>query len=306
MSMKDTNSSLLANQEEAFGFLRGALTWRGSVTSRVAPGLLLSCLYPLALVLIDQYWAPLPHLNVTPFEYTGVVLGLLLVFRVNAGHDRWWEGRRLWGGIVNASRNIMLAALNYGPENPAWRRETVKWTIAYAFACKESLRQSKNFADLETLLSAQEIQELQSAQHMPIFVAAKMAKLFDQAYRRQDLNETVFKELERQRTYLIDHIGGCERILKTPMPLVLAIKARRFILLFLLLLPFSLIEKTGFNSILVFLLVAYPLVALDRIGFELQNPFGNKRLSHLPLSGICATVLTNGLALQESEQGRQG
>jgi ion channel-forming bestrophin family protein len=304
MSMKDTNSSLLTNQEEAFGFLRGALMWRGSVTSKVAPGLLLACFYPLALVLIDQYWAPLPHLNVTPFEYTGVVLGLLLVFRVNAGHDRWWEGRRLWGGIVNASRNIMLAALNYGPESSAWRREIVKWTIAYAFACKESLRQSKNFADLETLLSVQEIQELQSAQHMPIFVAAKIAKLFDQAYRRQDINETVFKELERQRTYLIDHIGGCERILKTPMPLVLAIKARRFILIFLLLLPFSLLAKTGFNSILIFLLVAYPLVALDRIGLELQNPFGTKRLSHLPLSGICATVLTNGLALLGSEQDR--
>jgi len=262
--------------------------------------LLLACFYPLALVLIDQYWAPLPHLNVTPFEYTGVVLGLLLVFRVNAGHDRWWEGRKLWGGIVNASRNIMLAALNYGPEDPAWRREIVKWTIAYAFACKESLRQSKNFADLEALLSAQEIQELQSAQHMPIFVAEKIAKLFAQAYRRQDINETVFKELERQRTYLIDHIGGCERILKTPMPLVLAIKARRFILIFLLLLPFSLLAKTGFNSILIYLLVAYPLVALDRIGLELQNPFGTKRLSHLPLSGICATVLTNGLALLEA------
>lgn len=291
--MDKANAPALVNQEEDARFLRGALMWRGSVTTRVLPGLLLATLYPLVLVLVDLYWAPLPHLNVTPFEYTGVVLGLLLVFRVNAGHDRWWEARKLWGGIVNASRNIVLVALNYGPNDPAWRREIVKWTIAFAYASKESLRQGQHFDEIQELFSSEEIRQLQSAQHMPSFVAGRLAQLFDRAYRRQDINETVFKELERQRSYLIDHVGGCERILKTPMPLVLAIKARRFILIFLLLLPFSLIAKTGFNSLLIFVLVAYPLLSLDRIGLELQNPFVTKSLSHLPLGGICNTVLTN-------------
>jgi putative membrane protein len=298
--MKKADPILLTNQEEAFGFVRGALMWRGSVTAKLAPGLLWSSLYPLALILVDRYWTSLPHLNVTPFEYTGVVLGLVLVFRTNAGHDRWWEARKLWGGIVNASRNIMLAALNYGPHDPHWRREIVKWTIVFAFACKESLRQSQNFDELKELLTAQEIRDLQASKHMPNFVAGKLAKLFDRAYRSQDINETVFKELERQRTYLIDHLGGCERILRTPMPLVLAIKARRFILLFLLLLPFSLIAKTGLNSVLIFLLVAYPLLSLDRIGLELQYPFSTQSLSHLPLHSICGTVMANGLALLES------
>jgi len=271
--------------------------WRGSVTQRLLPALLLASCYPLALVLIDHYWMPLPHLNVTPFEYTGVVLGLVLVFRTNAGYDRWWEARRLWGSIVNASRNIMLAALNYGPDNPEWRREMTHWTIAFAFACKESLRQSKNFEEVNNMLLAEQIRELQAAQHMPLFVAGKIAKLLDQAYRWQDINETVFKEMERQRCNLVDCIGGCERILKTPMPLVYAIKARRFILIFLLLLPFSLIEKAGFHSVFIFILVAYPLLALDRIGLELQYPFATKSLSHLPLHTICNTIMTNGLAL---------
>ncbi|WP_024296828.1 bestrophin family protein [Methylomicrobium lacus] len=298
--MKKADAYVTANQEEAGRFLHGALMWRGSVTPRLLPGLLLASCYPLILALIDRYWTPLPHLNVTPFEYIGAVLGVVLVFRTNAGYDRWWEARKLWGGIVNASRNILLAALNYGPDGAVWRREITYWAIAFAFACKESLRQSQNFDELKDLLSTQQIQELQAAQHMPSFAAGKIARLFDQAYRRHDINETVFKELERQRTYLIDCLGGCERILKTPMPLVYAIKVRRFILIFLLLLPFSLIEKAGLNSVFIFLLVAYPLLSLDRIGFELQYPFSTNSLSHLPLHGICNTIKANGLALLEA------
>jgi putative membrane protein len=298
--MKKTETYSTPNREEAVRFLHGALMWHGSVTPRLIPELLLASCYPLILILIDRYGVPLPHLNVTPFEYTGVVLGLVLVFRTNAGNERWWEARKLWGGIVNACRNIMLAALNYGPHDPQWRREIVKWTIVFAYACKESLRQSKHFDELKELLTAQELQDLQASQHMPNFAAGKLAKLFDRAYRSQDINETVFKELERQRTYLIDHIGGCERILKTPMPLALAVKGRRFILIFLLLLPFSLIAKTGLNSVLIFLLVVYPLLSLDRIGLELQYPFSTKSLSHLPLHSICNTVMVNGLALLES------
>lgn len=86
------------------------------------------------------------------------------------------------------------------------------------------------------------------------------------------------------------------------MPLVYAIKTRRFILIFLLLLPFSLIEKAEFSTVLVFSLVAYPLLSLDRIGIELQNPFDMKNLSHLPLHTICDTIKLQCLALLEQSQ----
>jgi len=86
------------------------------------------------------------------------------------------------------------------------------------------------------------------------------------------------------------------------MPLVYAIKSRRFILIFLLLLPFSLTEKLGFSGVFIFFLVAYPLLSLDRIGIELQNPFATKNLSHLPLHTICDTIKLHCLALLEQTQ----
>lgn len=295
---------LHSNKEESPDFLRSALMWRGSVTPRIMPSLLLLTCYCGLIVALDQYWRPLPYLDVTPFEYTGVVLGLVLVFRTNAGHERWWEARKLWGGIVNQSRNIVIEALNYsqipdsGPEQRLWRTDIVKWTVTFSFAAKESLRNGKSFDNLTELLSKQELEELKSAVHMPMFVANKIASLLQQARARNYIDGFAFMGLEGQRILLIDYLGGCERILKTPMPLVYAIKARRFILTFLLLLPFSLIENLGFSAVFIFLLIAYPLLSLDRIGIELQNPFATKNLSHLPLHTICDGIKLHCLAFR--------
>ena len=276
--------------------------WGGSVTPRILPSLLLMTFYPLLIVILDQYWRPLPRLDVTPFEYTGVVLGLVLVFRTNAGHERWWEARKLWGGIVNQSRNIVIEALNYGEHNSndndsSWRKELVKWTIAFPYAARELLRNGKNFDNLSDVLTEQELEELKSAVHMPLFVANKIASLIQQAKINHYIDGFAFIKLEDQRSFLIDYIGACERILKTPMPLVYAIKARRFILIFLLLLPFSLLEKLGFDAVFIFFMVAYPLLSLDRIGIELQNPFDTRNLSHLPLNTICDTIKLNCVEL---------
>jgi putative membrane protein len=304
--MKDS-LELHGNKDEAPGFLRGALMWRGSVTPRILPSLLLMSCYPLLIVALDQYWRPLPHFDVTPFEYTGVVLGLVLVFRTNAGHERWWEARKLWGGIVNQSRNLVVQVLSYGealnvsPQESLWHKEMVKWTVAFSFAARESLRSGKNFDDLTDLLSEQELESLKSAAHMPLFVASKIATIVQQARFSHHIDGFAFAELEGQRILLIDYLGACERILKTPMPLVYAIKARRFILIFLLLLPFSLIGNLGFSAVFVFFLVAYPLLSLDRIGIELQKPFNTKSLSHLPLHAICGTIKLDCLALLEQQ-----
>jgi len=257
--------------------------------------------YNWILLLIDERFYNLPHLDITPFEYIGAVLGLVLVFRTNAGHDRWWEARKLWGGIVNQSRNLLLMASTYGPADYRWRQEISKWIVIFSFSAKESLRQQTRFDELKTMLDDNEISDLKQAQHMPMWVSGKIASLLEQARSKHQLDTFVFMEFERQRGLLIDYIGGCERILKTPMPLVYAIKTRRFILLYLLLLPISLIDVVGSISIFISVLVAYPLLSLDRIGFELQNPFSERNLSHLPLQAICETILNNGKAMTEQD-----
>jgi putative membrane protein len=289
------------NREEHSNFLIGALAWHGSVSPRILKTVLLAVFYSLILAIIDMYYHELPHLSVTPFEYTGAVLGLVLVFRTNAGYDRWWEARRLCGSIVNQSRNSFIIVANYGNNNPQWQRAINKWLISFSFATKESLRGQKNFSDIADILSEAEITELKNAQNAPLFVANKIAALLNQAHQQHIMDKLLLIELEKHRGLLIDCLGGCERILKTPMPLVYAIKVRRFILTYLLLLPFSLIDQIGLMSAIVVGLVAYPLLSLDRIGLELQNPFVKKSLSHLPLETICQTIKSNALAISNSQ-----
>jgi putative membrane protein len=301
------NSNSITNKAESGNFLRSSVKWRGSVSPRILRTLIILCCYSLALELLNYYWQPLPHFDVTPFEYTGVVLGMVLVFRTNAGYERWWEARKLWGGINNQSRNLVIAALNYGPSDSAWRHDITKWTIAFAFATKESLRSGQNFTELTDLLTSQELAALKSAGHMPLYAADKIAALLRKARTDHNLINGMnldgfgFTVMETQRSLLIDHLGACERILKTPMPLVYAIKIRRFIFMFLLLLPFSLLEKAEFNTYIVFALVAYPLLSLDRIGIELQHPFNIKSLSHLPLDTICENIKLHCLSMLEQK-----
>jgi len=103
---------------------------------------------------------------------------------------------------------------------------------------------------------------------------------------------------------LIDHIGACERILKTPLPQAYAIKIRRFIALFLLTLPFALLHRISGEWMvpLITMMVAYPLMSLDQIGIELQNPFAKANLSHLPLGDISANIEKNLVGLLRIKQ----
>jgi putative membrane protein len=292
-------SDKFTNREEQHYFLHGALAWHGSVTPRILLSVLVMGLYTYGLFYLDMNYYKLPRFAVTPFEYTGVVLGLVLVFRTNAGYDRWWEARKLWGAITNQIRNLLVMTWNYGESNQAWREEMMKWLVTFAFAHKESLRLQKDFDALEDWLSADEIVALQNAPHSPLFVSDKIAALLQQARSRQQFDPLILLQFEKQRAALIDSIGGNERILKTPMPLVYVIKTRRFLLTYLVLLPFSLIDEAQMMSPFIAALVAYPLLSLDRIGVELQNPFARKNLSHLPLDLICDGIKANALALRK-------
>ncbi|MBL8851853.1 MAG: hypothetical protein JNG89_19430 [Planctomycetaceae bacterium] len=238
------------------------------------------------------------RLEVAPWEIAGAALSLLLILRTNAGYDRWWEARKLWGGIVNQSRNLAIDALAYGPADEGWRREFVSWIGAFPHVVRSSLRGEPPLG-IAMLIGEADAQRVAAAAHMPSCVALKLADLLRSACDRQQLGDYAFLQLNRERALLIDHVGACERILKTPLPLAYSIKIRRYIAMFLLLLPFALLNRLHSDWIVppLCMLVAYPLFSLDQMGIELQNPFSKTNLSHLPLEEISATIERNVMGL---------
>lgn len=281
------------------GFWRESFALHGSITPHVMPIVLVFGLIAVTICILSWIAECLYQvriaLEITPYEFAGAALGLLLVLRTNSGYERWWEARKLWGGIVNQSRNLTISAMAYGPVNSEWREKAVRWASTFPYAARQSLLGEPPSTEIVKLIGQEAASQLAEANHMPSFVALKLGEILREACDKFETDRFAFLQLDRERASLIDHIGACERILKTPLPLAYSIKIRRFILLFLITLPFGLLHRLGSDWLvpLITMLVAYPLLSLDQIGVELENPFSTSNLNHLPLGDISANIERN-------------
>ncbi|MDF1757231.1 MAG: bestrophin family ion channel [Legionellaceae bacterium] len=286
-------SKNIENKNEYPSFIKSALALNGSVTPKVLKQVLITSLYAVFISIMSLFFEHL-SIPVSPFEYAGLVMGLILVFRVNAGYDRWWEARKIWGNVVNNSRNLAIIIASYVQKD---KREDVdqliKYISAMPYLMKNHLRGETSIEEVNHLINPEISKGLKNSSHKPIFISTKIAMLLSELLRTNNLNQFSFLNAEKCREEILDCQGASERILKTPMPFVMAVKSRRFILLFLLVLPFALIDYSIYLNPLVTALVSYALFSLDQIGVELQNPFSKERLSNLPLDGVCQLIETN-------------
>lgn len=283
--------------EETGWFWAEALGMRGSAILLVLPTSLIFALNALLVYLLYRRY-PRINAEVGPHELAGALLGLILVMRTNYSYDRWWEARKLWGGMVNQSRNLVTAALAYGPEDPTWRASVVRFTAAFAHACRLHLRGEPQEAEVfRELLSPAEVALLTQARHGPAHLCYRLALLL-KAAAAAGMDRFAFLQIDRERATLMDHLGGCERILKTPIPKSYSMKIRGFILMYMGTLPFSMVQKLEWYTPILVLLVSYPVLALDQAGIELQNPFNPAKLSHLPLDDISNNIQQDLLALE--------
>lgn len=283
-----------------------AFSWEGKAAWRVLPTTIALGAFATFIYLLYRYRYPNLTIEVGPHEVAGVLLGLLLVFRTNAGYDRWWEARKLWGGIVNQSRNLALIGLAHGPASPCWREQFIRWTAAFAWTANARLRGDTEVPALPALLGTKEAAGVQGAEHMSLFVSLHIETLLRQACQGESaLDRFAFLQAERERAGLMDHLGGCERIRNTPLASIYSITIRRFILFYLATLPFALLHKFDVEWLapLVTVLVAHPVLVLDQLGIELQQPFARRSLNHLPLDDFCRNIEKNLLALLQQPNG---
>lgn len=295
-----------------YSFWVGALTIRGAALPRVLFDIVKFGTLAFLIVLIATVAkAKFDVILAIPFSVlsaAGAVLGLLLVLRTNAGYDRWWEARKLWGGIVNQSRNLGVIASSYGPPSGEWRNQFIRWTAVMPHVIRCSLRDDTTLTEISRLVGRANAKRVSDASHMPTFVATIMAQMLSEG-RREGMSRYAFLQAEQQRSMIIDYLGGCERIRNTPLARASAIQVRQFILMFLVALPFALMGEFADSATfdvggldfnhgiylipLFVMLLALPMLSLDRIGMELQNPFDTRRIDHLPLDAICHTIERN-------------
>jgi putative membrane protein len=269
---------------------------KGSMVREIT-GRVLSCVAWSAIVVaVSKSVAPDIGIPSTLHSLVGLALGLLLVFRTNASYDRFWEGRRMWGAIVNESRNLTrLTAVHLAPE-PALRDAITGWTAAFAYASMNLLREKKGIGPAASRLPAEEVAAVVAAEHVPLAIATRITAKLVEARDRGLVSDIVLQMLDQNVQQLIDYLGACERIARTPLPFAYMVHVRRALILYCFGLPFALVREFGWWTVFDTLVIAYVFFGIEEIGVEIENPFGHDD-NDLPLEAICATIERNVTAL---------
>jgi ion channel-forming bestrophin family protein len=277
------------------GWVGLTLKLKGSVIPAVLPkaffcggfGLLISFLYGQGWI---KAWPILG--NVVP----SIVLGLLLVFRTNTAYDRFWEGRKAWGTLVNTVRNLTRRIWVFVEERELGdrihKKEVLYLILAFAVATKQHLRQEPLNTEVLDLLDEHQVTALQEAPNAPLKIAFWIEDYLQQQYQFKRVDLYQITTLNELLDKLVDSLGVCERILKTPIPMAYAIHLKQLLLIYCLLLPLQLVGEVGYWTAPIVALIAFTLFGIEEIGVEIENPFGRDH-NDLPLEAICTTMRQN-------------
>lgn len=219
----------------------------------------------------------------------GPALALLLVFRTNSSYDRFWEGRKQWGSIVNETRNLARQAESWFAADRELAGRFIRWTIGFAFATMFRLRGTNDIGEARQGLPDAEVTEAIQSGHVPLAVARKLTVLMTEAHRQGLIDAMQLRSLDQNVQLLVDYCGACERIRSTPAPFGYVVHLRRALIIYCLSLPLALGHKYGWETVILTLIVSYIMFGIEEIGVEIENPF-DLTINDLPLESICSTI----------------
>lgn len=241
-------------------------------------------------------------LSTLPFSLVGIALGIFLGFRNNTSYDRFWEGRKLWGRMVNVSRSLtrqiqMMVGPQPGESVDAAQRdavhsELVHRIVGYVHVFRHHLRDEPDLEDVLGHLPDVEIEALALESNRPAAVSARTGVRLRELWDRGWIHPMHLPVLEASLTEMTGIQGGCERIKATPIPASYTILIHRIVATYAFALPFGIVDTIHGWTPVVVLLIAYAFYGLDAIGDEIEDPFGFDE-NDLPLSTLSRMIEVN-------------
>ena len=206
------------------------------------------------------------------YSLIGFVISLLLVFRTNTAYDRWWEGRRKWGELVNDTRNfsVKLNAMLAKTEDKA---EFARLIHLFVFSMKEHLRKGVLIDDLP--FTETEKQQLNTSKHIPTSVVGWIYAKIHVLVKEGELYKEDLIVLDKNLNGFLEACGACERIKNTPIPFSYSLFIKKFIFIYVLTLPLAFVSVFGYLSALIATFVFYVLVSMEVLAEEIEDPFGD-------------------------------
>lgn len=199
---------------------------------------------------------------IVPLSTIGIAVSLYLGFRSKEAYDRWWEGRKVWGDIINKSRAFsnQVHSLLYDKEgnmvSDDIKKELIYRHIAWVRSLKYQLRSTSrlipyakgrmfnhkivnedSFDLLKELLTEGEYKKVEAQSNMATQILINQGKALQKLTKEGYLDSIRHSEVNTILTALYDTQGKCERIKKTPFPRPFAYMGQVFTAVFVFLLP---------------------------------------------------------------------
>ncbi|WP_019506635.1 bestrophin family protein [Pleurocapsa sp. PCC 7319] len=285
-----------SGREKWFTWIKLAIDLRSSVIPAIWRRVVATMIFA-AIVTVAYYEGFSVNQPIINSLIPTIVLGLLIVFRTNTAYDRYWEGRKLFGSLINnsriLSRNIWFIIPDKTQEQQQEKITQVRLVFSLIVAIKTHLRKEYLNPELSNLLTDQQYLELKNVTHIPLRMINWLAAYFSDLYYQKGLiNDRFFDLLNKSLDLIAGDMIGCERILNTPLPKAYSIHLRHLLLIYCLGLPFSYVSDLGWGAIPAVGLVSFALLGVEEIGIEIENPFGRDP-NDLPLDDLCKILHGN-------------
>lgn len=244
--------------------------------------------------LLTWYFLDLHHYRIestsVAHSLLGIVLGLFLVFRTNTAYDRWWEGRKMWGALVNNTRNFALKinAFIEDQEKKVYLRDL---TTAYVFAMKEHLRFGVLYEELQYLPKS-DLDRIKDFDHKPNYLSSRIYEEVNDSFKKGEISGEQLFLMDKEIKSFLDIIGACERIKNTPIPFSYSVYIKMFILVYVITLPFAFMSDFLYASVPITMVISYILISIEVIGEEIEDPFGRDQ-NDLPTDELSEKILRN-------------
>ena len=244
----------------------------------------------LSFIIIEYATNTKPlHDLVSVYSLVGFVISLLLVFRTNTAYDRWWEGRKKWGCLVNDTRNLAIKISAIVPKGES-RDFFCKSIPNFVFASKEHLRKGVHLTELE--LTAEEFKVFEKKVHVPNVISLQMYQKLQELKSNGKVSEVEYLAIDNNLNALLDSLGACERIRNTPIPFSYSLFLKKFIFIFVTTIPLAFIPSFGYYSIIIAMFLFYVLVSMEVLAEEIEEPFGDDD-NDLPTDQLCVKIREN-------------
>lgn len=273
------------------GSLTGLLRWQShNVRTYVIGGVVAVMVYTI----FDQWleWVDLA-LPTLPLAVVGGALGIFVSFRTNSAYDRWWEGRKLWGRLINTSRHWSSQCASYIKDEEL-RNELIIRHITYVHVLRCLLRKQDPLTDESVMQwTSEDDRAWLATQTNPTH--ALLQKQLDAVTALGDagtLDERRLMSMDESVRHLLDIQGGCERIKKTPLPRGYGYIAEKLVDAFSFLLPLAIVADLHLLAIPVNILVCLAFMLISEAGRVLEDPF-TMFFNGLPLTNMSDTIEQN-------------